>query len=168
MTEQERFDRCLREVLRWEGGFVDDPRDPGGTTNRGVTLATARAFHLDSDRDGDVDAADVRRLSQADAARVYRQAYWLKAGCGRLEPGLDLLVFDSAVNQGPAFALRLLAQTATLAGRARLERIRALREARYRSLSSFPTFGRGWLRRLEAMAVVARDQVLIRTKTEGP
>ena len=57
-----RFQTCLLRILKHEGGYSDDPRDPGGATNRGVTLATARAYKLDMDGDGDVDKADVRAI----------------------------------------------------------------------------------------------------------
>jgi lysozyme family protein len=167
MTEQERFDRCLAEVLRFEGGFVDDPRDPGGATNFGVTRAV-----LSEALGRAASVQDVAAMSQAQAAEIYRRRYWAMASCAELPAGLDLLVFDMAVNMGPCAAARLLQdglgiavdgviglQTlARAAGTPATETIRAvseLRRGRYRSLPGFATFGRGWLRRTDAVEALA-------------
>lgn len=61
---------------KWEGGFVNHPNDPGGATNRGVTLSTWRALGYDKDGDGDIDAQDIRLLSESDAKKVLKVAYW--------------------------------------------------------------------------------------------
>lgn len=173
-TEQERFDRCLKAVLRHEGGYVDHPRDPGGATNLGVTLGTAKAFRLDIDGDGDVDKNDVRLLTPETAAPVYRKGYWLAASCDKLPAGLDYMVFDLAVNSGTDRAKRYLQKSAgvvvdgqigpkTLAAVAQIgplrmiDRMSGLREAFYRSLGTFPTFGKGWLRRLNEVTVTSRE-----------
>jgi len=63
-------------ILKWEGGFCDDPDDRGGATNKGVTLSTWRQVGYDKDGDGDIDANDVRLLSKEDATRVLKQYYW--------------------------------------------------------------------------------------------
>lgn len=172
LTEQERFDRCLKALLRHEGGYVDHPRDPGGATNLGITLGTAKAWRLDVDGDGDVDKNDVRLLTPETAAPVYRQGYWLACACDKLPAGLDYMVFDLAVNSGTDRAKRYL-QTAAGAvvdgkigpktleavakvGPARMiDRMSGRREAFYRSLPTFPTFGKGWLRRLNEVTVTA-------------
>ncbi|MFX7337199.1 glycosyl hydrolase 108 family protein, partial [Acinetobacter baumannii] len=78
MSEQDRFTRSLAAVLKHEGGYVDHPRDPGGATNLGITLGTARAYRMDLDADGDVDKDDVRLIDAEAAAPVYRDGYWLK------------------------------------------------------------------------------------------
>ena len=167
-NESARFRRCLAEVLQHEGGSSDHPADPGGATNRGVTLETAREHGLDKDGDGDVDAADLRVLSRADVARVYREGYWEPAQCPALPPGLDLMVFDLAVNSGAARARRMLQsalgvepdgeigpKTRRALARAdplaTVSRLFALRRAFYRSLRNYPVFGRGWERRLAAV-----------------
>ncbi len=165
MTEQERFERCLKALLRHEGGYVDHPRDPGGATNLGITLGTAKAWRLDVDGDGDVDKNDVRLLTPETAAPVYREGYWRKTASDRLPPGLDYMVFDLAVNSGTQRAARYLQRCAgvgedgvigpkTLAavadvGASRMvHRLADLREGFYRSLPTFSTFGKGWMRRL--------------------
>ena len=174
LSEQARFRRSLTEVLRHEGGYSDHPRDPGGATNLGVTLATARAHDLDVDGDGDVDKIDVRNLKPRDVEPVYRASYWLKAKCDRLPAGVDLMVFDLAVNSGPGRAAKFLQECVgvpadgaigpiTLAAVARLPakevvlRMRNRRERFYRSLSTFDTFGRGWMRRLNEVYALAEQ-----------
>lgn len=159
------FPLCLREVLRHEGGYVDDPRDPGGATNLGITLGTARAAGLDIDGDGDVDKADLRKLTPTKAGPVYRARYWDAVEGDKLPSGVDLAVFDAAVNNGPARARRWLQEAlkvhvdgvigpqtlkaASEAPRAQtIERIRLYRDAHYRRQENFSYFGRGWLRRL--------------------
>lgn len=62
-------------ILKWEGGYVNDPLDAGGATNMGVTVATWRAVGYDKDGDGDIDAQDVKIMSKEDFNKVLRQ-YW--------------------------------------------------------------------------------------------
>ena len=160
-----RFRACLPVVLSHEGGYVDDPHDPGGATNKGVTLATARAFGLDMDGDGDVDKADVRALTVEAVGPVYHRGYWLASSADACAPGLDYMVFDCAVNQGVGRATKFLQRVAGVAddgmvGPVTLKAVAALnarkavfayadlRDAHYRSLPTFGRFGKGWLRRL--------------------
>ena len=63
-------------ILAFEGGYVDDPTDRGGVTNMGVTLTTWKKVGYDKDGDGDIDAADIRLLSKADAIAVLKLNYW--------------------------------------------------------------------------------------------
>lgn len=173
-----RFQACLPLLLKDEGGYSDDPRDPGGATNLGVTLATARAYGLDQDGDGDVDKADVRALGPAAVAEVYHRGYWLAASADACPPGLDYMVFDCAVNQGVGRAVRFLQTTAgvvadglagpaTLAAVGRLDAARAipafaeLRRRHYAGLPSFPRFGKGWLNRLARVEGAALESVAL-------
>jgi len=169
-----RFQACLPLILQHEGGDVDDSRDPGGATNLGVTLATARAYKLDLDHDGDVDKADVKALKPADVAPVYYRGYWLASSADLCPRGLDYMVFDCAVNQGVGRATRWL-QTVlavktdgligpkTIAALGIVNRSMAialyadLREDHYRSLPTFDRFGKGWLRRLEEVQARAQE-----------
>jgi len=91
-------------IFKAEGGYADNPADPGGPTNYGITLATLRAY----EGDPNLTAEDVRRLTPAVAREIYRTAYWNRMRCGALPPGLDLEVFDFGVNSGPAECVKTL------------------------------------------------------------
>ncbi|WP_439138927.1 holin-associated N-acetylmuramidase [Roseicyclus sp.] len=95
------------DILAREGGYVDDPDDPGGPTNFGVTIHTMRALGLDLDGDGDVDAADVKLISRAQAVAIFITHYFERPGIGRLPAALQPSVFDMYVNAG-ANAVRIL------------------------------------------------------------
>lgn len=166
---------ALAFVLRQEGGFVDHPADPGGATCFGITRATlARA------RGAPASVQDVRALTKEEACTIYRRLYWTAIRGDELPAGLDLAVFDLAVNAGPGRAIRLLqsALAVTTDGilgphtlrAARqadpLRTIRALTEQRIRFLAGlpgWPVFGRGWRRR----ALLAQDTAL-RLAGSGP
>ncbi|WP_322866079.1 holin-associated N-acetylmuramidase [Aquicoccus sp. G2-2] len=95
------------EIVTREGGFVNDPDDPGGATKFGVTIATMRRLGLDLDRDGDVDAHDVRALSRAQAVDIFVEHYYRRTGIARLPATLRAGVFDMYVNAG-ANAVKIL------------------------------------------------------------
>jgi lysozyme family protein len=95
------------EILDREGGYVNDPDDPGGATNFGVTIHTMRALGLDLDGDGQVTPQDVRRLSRDQAREIFIQHYFERPGIARLPEALQPSVFDMYVNAG-ANAVRIL------------------------------------------------------------
>ena len=96
-----------REIVAREGGFVNDPDDPGGATNYGVTIHTMRRLGLDLDRDGDVDVSDVRRLSRAQAEEIFIKHYFYRPRIDGLPTDLQASVFDMYVNAG-ANAVKIL------------------------------------------------------------
>ena len=165
------FDLCLPIILASEGGFVNNPQDPGGATNLGVTLNTLSDWYGHA---ATVD--DVRALTVDDVAPLYQVRYWAVAHCDDCPQGLDLMVFDEAVNQGVGRAIRTLQSAVGVAddgayGPATQAAVKACnpadainamaaaREAFYRGLSTFPTFGKGWLARLQRTQAAALGMV---------
>lgn len=92
--------QIAEEIVAREGGYVNDPDDPGGATNYGVTIHTMRRLGLDLDRDGDVDAADVRKLSRKQAVEIFIRHYFEKPRINLLPGSLQATVFDMYVNAG--------------------------------------------------------------------
>ena len=97
------FQRALALVLKHEGGFADHPSDPGGATNKGITLKTFRQYVK---HNGTV--ADLKRITDAQVATVYKLHYWNKVKGDDLPAGVDYAVFDFAVNSGPKRAAEYL------------------------------------------------------------
>lgn len=96
-----------KDIVTREGGFVDDPDDPGGATKYGVTLATLRRLGVDVTRDGRIDLRDVRALTTAEAVEIYIEHYHRRPGIAGLPGALQPSVFDMYVNAG-AQAVKLL------------------------------------------------------------
>ena len=176
------FDDALDHVLDMEGGYSDDPEDPGGPTNKGLTLADLtrhRGIALTtSNRDALI--GELRTISDTDVRSIYATAYWRESGCPALPPWLALFHFDTAVNMGTGTAIRMLqnvlgveidgevgpettAAAATAAPVPTLDAYAGLRRQRYRSLSTFPRFGRGWLNRTSRTLDRARHLAMLST-----
>jgi lysozyme family protein len=164
---QRNFARALKLVLAHEGGYVDHPKDPGGATNKGITIATYRRYVK---KDGTKD--DLRRISDADVARVYQKHYWDKVRGDDLPDGLDYAVFDFAVNSGTGRAPKYLQRVLGVAqdgviGPATIkaahdanvpfaiDRLCDDRMAFLRGLKTFSTFGRGWTNRVSGVRIEA-------------
>lgn len=99
--------QIAEEIVAREGGFVNDPDDPGGATNYGVTIHTMQRLGLDLDRDGDVDVADVRRLTRGQATDIFVEHYFEGPQISLLPEALQASVFDMYVNAG-GNAVRIL------------------------------------------------------------
>ena len=157
-----QFEVCLAFVLHHEGKFVNHPRDPGGATNLGITLATLQHWR---GRPTSVD--DVLGLQREEAAEIYRARFWQPLRCDELPAGLDLMVFDFGVNAGPRTSARHLQRVLGVTqdgaigpvtlGAARTADVGAtiaalgnLRLDYYRRLPTWDAFGRGWERRTRA------------------
>jgi lysozyme family protein len=160
------FDACLAFTLREEGGYVDDPADPGGATNMGITLATYRQW---SDNP-DLGPAQVQDMTERTARAIYRSLYWNPLRGDALPAGVDLSVFDMGVNAGIWGSARILQRALGFTGeevdgcvgpetltaaakfdpRTLVNDLAERQAAYYRSLSDFPTFGAGWLNRTNA------------------
>ncbi|WP_019955222.1 holin-associated N-acetylmuramidase [Yoonia vestfoldensis] len=95
------------EIVAREGGYVNDPDDPGGATKHGVTIHTMRRLGLDLNGDGTVDATDVQQLDRAQAVAIFVEHYYERPGIDRLPQVIRSSVFDMYVNAG-AHAVRIL------------------------------------------------------------
>jgi lysozyme family protein len=88
------------EIVAREGGFVNDPDDPGGATNYGVTIHTLRRLGIDVNRDARIDVADVKALGRGQAVEIYLEHYFTRPGIAALPEALQASVFDMYVNAG--------------------------------------------------------------------
>ncbi|WP_333815717.1 holin-associated N-acetylmuramidase [Tabrizicola sp.] len=88
------------EIVTREGDFVNDPDDPGGATNHGVTIHTLRRLGIDVNRDSRIDLADVKALTRAQAVEIYLEHYFKRPGIAALPEALQASVFDMYVNAG--------------------------------------------------------------------
>lgn len=157
----ETFDKVMPSVFTHEGGYVDHPKDPGGATNHGITHKTLAAW-----RGKPVTKADVRNLSRAEAALIYRAQYWRPILGDELPPGVDYALFDFAINSGPSRAVKTLQKLIGvpadgIMGAITLDAVKKqepaplanklceVRLAFLQSLKNWPTFGKGWARRVE-------------------
>jgi lysozyme family protein len=92
----------FEQLISHEGGFVNDPSDPGGPTNLGITLDTWRRYGKDLDNDGDIDVMDLRLLNKPLALPVYKSIYWDAINLDNVRSqGIADIVFDHGVNCAP-------------------------------------------------------------------
>lgn len=145
------YDACLAFVFQWEAGYVNNPKDPGGPTNRGITIAT-----LSHELGRQATIADVKNLSQAMAAGIYRKKYWNAIGADMLPSGVDLLAFDICVTSGVGRSLDWLADSRNLLPGDRIRYLDSRRRSFFKALKTFATFGKGWMRRENAAFALAQ------------
>jgi len=153
------FKECLELVLKSEGGWVNNPNDPGGETNLGVTKRVWEEYvgH---------PVESLKNLTKEDVAPLYEQKYWRPTYCEVLPRGLSLLIFSMGINAGSGRGVKLLQscigcvadgvigpRTMELIKSANVaDLIQKYSDARrdyYKSLKTFPIFGRGWLSRVD-------------------
>jgi lysozyme family protein len=165
---KENYNQALIELLKHEGGYSNNPADPGGPTNFGITLADYRKY-IDSTG----NAADVRAMTVDQAKAIYRAKYWDAQRCDELPPGVDYAIFDYGVNSGIGRSGKVLRrvlqmpsesstvtsdviraantrQPAALVGAICDERLRFLQ-----GLGTWGTFGAGWTRRVREVRALA-------------
>lgn len=164
------FHRSMPRILAHEGGKVDDPQDPGGRTNQGVTQAVYTAYRA---RIG-LGHRDVFDMDAGDRDAIYKDQYWRAIRGDDLPAGLDYVVFDGAVNSGPSRSAKWL-QTAlgvdpdgqigsiTLAAAqgykdipGLIDRVCDLRMAFLKRLRHWPRFGKGWTSRVSGVRAVGK------------
>jgi lysozyme family protein len=147
---KDNFEACLAFTLKYEGGYVNNPRDPGGPTNLGVTIAT---LSHELGRKATVD--DVKRMTRQQAASIYRKKFWNTIDGETLPRGVDAVLFDISVNSGPGRALQWDGVTHRLAPDERIRALDARRRGFWKSLRIFRTFGKGWMARENALLSAA-------------
>ena len=150
------FDQAFERLIGHEGGYVNHPADPGGETNWGITLRTARAEGY---------TGPMRSMTRQQAKEIYRSAYWGRARADQYDGAIGYQLFDAAVNHGIGNAVRFLQRAVgvaddgdigpvTVAAIKRmsvtdvLARFNAERLDFYTKLTTWPTFGKGWTRRV--------------------
>ena len=169
---ERNFPKALAHTLQFEGGWSNNPNDPGGATMKGVTQRTYNQY---LGRQASQD--ELRNISDAEVAAIYRKLYWDECLGDALADGLDFALFDAAVNTGPREASRLLqrvvgvtadgvlgakslaAVNEYIAERGLPKLIDAYTEARqafYRLLPTYVHFGEGWRKRTDEVAVLAK------------
>ena len=165
------WQKSFELMLQSEGGFVNHPRDPGGMTNLGVTKATWESWV-----GREVDEAEMRRLTADKVEPLYKERYFDAVRGDELPIGLDYLMFDFAVNAGAGRAIKILQSAVgvtpdggfgpmTMAAVQAvdpvdlIERFSQAKEDFYRSLTTFATFGKGWLNRVADVKVKATSML---------
>ena len=109
------FEAAIPYILANEGGYSNNPNDPGGVTNHGISLRFLKTLGLmgDIDQDGDVDAADILALSPAIAKTFYKNIFWNPHQLGKINSqGLATKVLDMGVNLGSSRANKMLQSAA--------------------------------------------------------
>jgi lysozyme family protein len=168
---KQNFDAALAHVLQSEGGFVNNPKDPGGMTNLGCTKATWEEFVGHP-----VSEADMRALTPESVAPLYKRKYWDKVSGDQLPAGLDYAVFDAAINSGPGRAAKWLQEVVGVEadGVIGYKTIVALQETPLakiivmyndkrlqflESLPTFATFGKGWSNRVSSVQTISSSML---------
>lgn len=163
------YEKCLEEVLKHEGGWSSHPKDPGGDTMKGVTQGVYDEWR----KAQGLRQQTVRLIADAELQAIYRNGYWDKVRGDDLPSGVDLAVFDFAVNSGVGRAARYLQRLVGVVddgviGAKTLQAIAGYRgdlatdlcDRRLgflQSLGTWPTFGKGWARRVESIKRVAGE-----------
>lgn len=171
--------QAFEQMLASEGGFTDDERDDGNKLpdgRKGSTMLGVTQYNWENHIGHQVTHDQMRKLTPADVEPLYKKKYWDAVRADELPSGIDYLVFDMGVNAGPGRAIKLLqsavgvpadgglgpiSMKAVLAADPveLIEQFSAEKEAFYRSLSTFETYGKGWLNRVAAVKVKANSML---------
>jgi lysozyme family protein len=159
--------KSFEQMLASEGGYVNHPSDPGGMTNLGVTK---RVWEEWVGRES--NEKEMRALTPEMVEPLYKRKFWDACKCDDMPSGIDYLVFDFAVNAGVGRSAKILQAAVGVTpdggiGPITLAAVKAqdpaelvqkfsdAKEAFYRSLNTFETFGKGWLNRVAAVKIKA-------------
>jgi lysozyme family protein len=166
---KENYAAALKQVLKYEGGFVDHPKDPGGPTNKGVT----QAVYDDWRKTNKLPTQSVRNISDSEVSAIYKNLYWDRISGDNLPSGVDFAVFDFAVNSGVSRAAKYLQAVVGVTqdgviGPATIQATKTYvamtvtnrRLAFMQSLSIWSTFGKGWSARIADV----KNQIIALTK----
>lgn len=161
--------KSLEVILHHEGGYVNHPKDPGGETNLGVTKRVYEDFGGEK---------EMKDLTKEDVEPIYKKNYWDRVKGDDLPEGLDLMIFDFAVNAGPGRAAKFIQRLVNTTvdggiGPNTLGKINEyvehygleqtissyalMRQNYYEGLSTFSTFGKGWTRRVMEVTEKAKE-----------
>lgn len=168
---KENFDAALKAILHHEGGYVHHKLDPGGITNLGCTKKVWEEWV-----GREVTEQEMRDLTPADVAPLYKARYWDRVRGDDLPAGVDYAVFDAAINSGPGRAAKwlqtavgavpdgfigagTLAKVASMDASAIIEKYQTARLAFMQSLPTWDTFGKGWGRRVTEVRDAALHMV---------
>ena len=154
---KENYPQALKQVLKYEGGYVDHPKDPGGPTNKGVTQAVYDNWR----KSQNLTIQSVRAIADSEVAAIYKNLYWDRISGDLLPAGVDFAVFDFAVNSGVSRAAKTLQAVVGVTqdgviGPATIQATKTYvamsvtnkRLAFMQSLSIWSTFGKGWSARI--------------------
>ena len=166
-----KFSEALEVILHHEGGYVNHPKDPGGETNLGVTKRVYEEFG---------GTKEMKELTKEDVEPIYKKNYWDRVKGDDLPAGLDLCIFDFAVNAGPGRAAKFIQRLVNTTvdggiGPNTLGKINEyvdnygieqtissyalMRQNYYEGLSTFDTFGKGWTRRVSEVTEKAKEWI---------
>ena len=144
----ELFKRALKFVLKWEGGYVNNPYDKGGATNKGITQTTYNSWLSSLG----LQPRNVKNITQYEVEQIYYKNYWIKAECNKMSPKFAVLAFDTAVNMGLARVNQFL----KAAQWKYPDKFIEARRAKYEEFAQYGNqkiFLKGWLNRLNALAL---------------
>ena len=139
----ENFKKALKFVLKWEGGYVNNPNDKGGATNKGITQGTYSSWL----KANNMPNKDVKYITDYEVEQIYYRNYWLKAGCDKMSEKFAILAFDTAVNMGVGRVNEFM----KIAEWKYPEKFIKAREDKYKEFAKYGNqkiFLQGWLNRL--------------------
>lgn len=146
------FQKALSFVLKWEGGYVNNPNDKGGATNMGITQYTYNSRLVSQGK----TRKDVKFISFAEVKEIYYKNYWLQTGCDKMTKVFAVICFDTAVNMGISRVREFL----KIANWTDTEKFLNAREAKYREFATYGNqkiFLQGWLNRLNALRKFVKE-----------